>query len=286
MTMRVRHILPGFGRLPPTPETGSMSGIVSAAYNLARQQAVEGWEVDLIGLASQHLRTGDAYWAHGLRVMPVRPWHWCRVCSYDFRYLAPLTASLQRESPADVHQVYSNPYLLVPGRAAKRVIRYSTPIGEVPKAYSRALQRADAVICCSGFIRDQFVGRVTYPEGRVYVVRGGVDLGVFQPGNRHASREWLKIDPGDTVILFAGQVNEEKGLLHVVRACRQLSRDYDLHLMVAGSSSLWGSIDNPNEWMAYERRVVEEASALRASLLGRVPHGRMPAVYQAADIFV
>ena len=44
--MKVRHILPRFGRIPSDPQMESMSDIVGVAYNLAMQQAARGWEAE------------------------------------------------------------------------------------------------------------------------------------------------------------------------------------------------------------------------------------------------
>lgn len=284
--MKIRHILPGFGRIPSDPQTGSMSGIVGVAYNLAMQQAAHGWETELVGLAGPDAQTGTRMLSHGLRVTWIRPWKWLKVGSYDFRYVGPAAVHLLLRGRADVHHVYSNPYLLAPGRAATRVLHYQTPIGEAPQAYQKAVQRADAVICCSAFIRDQFLHHVAYPRERVYVVHNGVDLERFRPGDRQTSRARLDILADETIILFAGQVNEEKGLLHLVSVCRRLVPHYNLRLLIAGSSSLWGGAEELEGQTPYERQIAEELSELKATFLGKVAYNDMPAVYQAADVFV
>lgn len=284
--MNIRHVLPGFGRMPSNPESGSMSGIVGVAYNLAYQQAASGWEAEVMGLAGPDERAGVVMWSDRLRGLPVRPWAWCQLGSYDFRYFAPAAARLLLSSRVDVHHVYSNPYLLAPGRADVRVLHYQTPIAEARPADERAVGRANAVICCSVFVRRQFQQQVKYPADCVYVVYNGVDLERFRLGDKQASRARLGIPRNEAVILFAGQVNEEKGLLHLVRACRLLASEHDFHLIVAGSSRLWGGADNLLERTAYERQVEEEASGLAATFLGKLAYGVMPDVYRSADVFV
>ncbi len=284
--MRIRHVLPGFGRIPSNPQSDSMSGIVGVAYNLAYQQAASGWEVEVVGLAAPHERASVVMWANRLRGLPMRPWRWCKLGGYDFRYFAPVAARLFLSSRVDVHHVYSNAYLLAPGRAQVRVLHYQTPIVGARLADERAVGRANAVICCSASVRQQFQQHVKYPADCVHLVYNGVDLERFRPGDKQASRAHLGIPGDETVILFAGQVNEEKGLLHLVRACQLLASQHDFHLVVAGSSCLWGDADNLLEHTAYERQVEEEASGLRATFLGKLAYGIMPDVYRSADIFV
>ena len=290
--MQVRHILPGFGTVSLNPGRCSMSGIVGVAYNLSRKQAAEGWKTEIVGLAAPGAQSRVAV-SHRLRVMPVRPHRLLKVGNYDFRYFVPVAAQLLLRHRADIHHVYSNPYLLAVGRAARRVLHYQNqiPVGDVPLTYHRAVQRADAVICCSAFVRDQFLHTISYPSERVWAVPNGVDLDHFRPGDKWASRGGFGIPVDETVVLFAGQVNEEKGLLYLVRALHHLASDYDLRLMVAGSSKLWMDTEKwlrrtQYECTQYERQVAEEARGLKVTFLGKVAYGEMPQVYQAADIFV
>ena len=284
--MRVRHILPGFGRIPSDPGAGAMSGVVGVAYNLARQQAGLGWDAELIGLAAPDAPSGSGTLSGGLRVTAVRPWSWFRLPRYDYRYFAPVAVRLLLAGRADIQHVYSNPYHLALGRAVRRVLHHQTPIGEVVPAYQRAMRRADAVICCSEFIRGQFVRHVEYPANRTFVVPNGVDLERFRSGDRAAVRARLGIPDNEVVILFVGQVNEAKGLLHLVKAFRGLAPDWGARLVVAGSSGLWGGADTWQGQTSYERRVAEAAQGLPVTFLGKTPQAEMPGVYQAADIFV
>ena len=284
--MRVRHILPGFGRLPSDPEAGAMSGVVGVAYNLARQQAGRGWDAELFGLAAPDAPSGSRALGGGLRVTAVRPWGWLKIGGYDYRYFAPAAIRLFKAGQADIQHVYSNPYHLALGRAVHRVLHYQTPISEVVPAYQRAMRRADAVICCSEFIRGQFVRHVEYPSGRIYVVPNGVDLERFRPGDRAAVRARLGISESELVVLFVGQVNEAKGLLHLVKAFRRLAPDWGARLLVAGSAGLWGGADTWQGQTSYERRVAEAAQDLPVTFLGKTPQAEMPGIYQAADIFV
>lgn len=284
--MKIRHVLPGFGVVPADLAADGMSGIVGVAYNLARQQAVCRHAVELFGLCDGSQPAGVQQTAEGVTIVPVRARSWLRIGSYDYRYFGPAALQLWRRGRSDVQHVYSNPYLLAPSRAEKRVLHYQTPVGEVPAAYQKAVQKAGAVICCSNFIRDQFLEHVTYPAASVFVVYNGVDLDHFRPGDKQASRARLGIPADDVVILFAGQVNEEKGLLHLVRACRHLAPDNDVRLVVAGSSALWGDSAQSGAQTPYERQVATEAENLKTTFLGKVAHGRMPIVYQAADVFV
>jgi len=277
--------------MPTDPNTDSMSGLVGTAYNLARQQALGGWHIELLGLARAQRPAKASVSPDGVRLLPVRPWYWCRVGAYDFRYYAPIALRLAFRAPADIHHVYANPYLLSLGRAHKLVLHFLTAVPEVPPAFVRAARRAHAVICCSAFIRNQLLGRVAYPPEAAHVVHNGVDLDRFKPGDKQAARAILSLPSEDLIILYAGAVHPEKGLIHLVRAVKALSSRQPIHLVVAGSASLWGNVESGrlSETRAptpYEKQVQDEARTLNVTFLGRVAHGAMPLVYEAADIEV
>lgn len=287
--MRVRHILPGFGWVPQNPENGSMSGIVGVAYHLAHQQLDQGYATELIGLGDPRGAAGsNGAGTRQVDVTTVRPWALARIGPLDFRYVAPVAAQLALRPQADIHHIHTNPYLWWVGHAARRVLHYNTPVHDVSAAYVKAVNRTDAVICCSHFIRNQFTRHVDYPEQRIYVIPNGVDLDRFRPADRRACRQALGIGQDDLVVLFAGQVNHQKGLLHLVRACKALLPDLPAHLLVAGSSTLWRSAAaTPHDALSpYERQVLDEARAITATFLGKVASAQMPAVYGAADVFV
>jgi len=289
--MIVRHILPGAGLMPADLNTDSMSGLVGTAYNFARQQAMRGWDVELWGLARPGTPARSFVTPEGLRLIPVRPWHWCYLPQYDFRYYAPVAIRLALMGVAGVHHVYSNPYLLRLGQARVRVLHHEMAITEATQAYVRAAQLADAVICCSKFIREQFLQRVLYPQERVHVVYNGVDLQRFTLGDKGFARAALGLPSEETVILYAGAVHEDKGLIHLVRALKMLNGYCGLRLVVAGSAKLWGNVQSHRTFeqqtlTPYEQMVMQEAQSIQAAFLGAVAQAKMPLVFQAADIAV
>jgi starch synthase len=120
----------------------------------------------------------------------------------------------------------------------------------------------------------------------VKVVHNGVDLSkyVAEHGDVRAS---LGIPQGKTVILFAGQISPLKGTLNLMKAFSKIADD-SLHLVIAGSSTLWQTVDwqGDDYQSEYEKQVRALSANLPVQFLGKIAAGRMPQVYQAADIFV
>ena len=110
------------------------------------------------------------------------------------------------------------------------------------------------------------------PAERTLTLRNGVDLEVFRMGDRQAARASLGCE-GFT-LLSVGSLIERKGHDLVMRAlCEQAG----WRLLIAGSGPLRGEL----EALARRLRVAD-----RVRFLGEVPHGSLPALYNAADVMV
>jgi glycosyltransferase involved in cell wall biosynthesis len=226
----------------------------------------------------------------GLRVTWLPQWERWHTARYDASYLLPLLAFTLASPAVDMAHVHGNPYFLLRPRSRARVLHYqNSPDARSPR-YGRALARADSVICCSRFIRQQLIEAVPYPNSRIAVVYNGFDRDLFERDARAETRARYAIPDGQPVLLYVGRIGEAKGLLVLVEALERIIQGGGPQplLLVAGSGTLgfelhraaWPALE------AYERRVYERAGSLPVRFLGPVPSARLPALYQAADIFV
>ncbi len=91
---------------------------------------------------------------------------------------------------------------------------------------------ADAVIAVSAGMRRDVLD--AYPEldpARVHVVRNGIDTDEFKPDPNTDVLQQLGIDPDRPSVVFVGRITKQKGLIHLVRAARQLHQDTQLVLL-------------------------------------------------------
>ena len=145
--------------------------------------------------------------------------------------------------------------------------RFAAPRRMIVEA---AHQAAGLVTVCAA-LKDVLVELGVAAE-RVRVLRNGVDLELFRPGDREGARRRLDLD-GPT-LLSVGQLIERKGHHLVVDALRELPA---VRLLVVG--------DGP-ERGALERRARAAGVAARVRFLGAVPHAELAALYGAADALV
>jgi glycosyltransferase involved in cell wall biosynthesis len=130
----------------------------------------------------------------------------------------------------------------------------------------RVWRRARAVTAVSEHLK-ALAGR-TDRDLPIEVIGNGVDAGVYHPGAR---------DPAFSV-LFVGRLIERKGVVHLLRAFRELAAtDGSARLTIVG--------DGP-ERPRLERLSRELLIADRVEFRGAVPPAELPSIYQRATVFV
>lgn len=128
------------------------------------------------------------------------------------------------------------------------------------------LRRADAVVTYNSTVHAWLADLTPYPE-RLHVVRNGIDVETFHPatpGERRTARVQLGLDPARPLALFVGRFVEKKGLDTLLSAA-----DGTFDLLMCGSGAIPANAVHPTV------HVVRD-----------IPYAEMPAVYQAADVFV
>lgn len=149
-----------------------------------------------------------------------------------------------------------------------------TLLPETPQARAQihwAAQEASALVTVCEDLRRRLIG-LGAPEAHTLVLRNGVDLKRFTPGDRQAARAALGVD--GFVLLSVGSLIERKGHELTIEA---LSRHPDCTLLLAGQGPLRAEL----EALAQRLGVAD-----RVRFLGEIPHDELPKVYAAADVMV
>ena len=120
------------------------------------------------------------------------------------------------------------------------------------------------------------------PDERIRVIPPAIDTGLFRPGepSRSVRAAW-GVGPDDVVVLFAGRLLREKGLLELLVALRPLLEPRP----DAGPVVLVLHGSGPEE-PRLRRAATALGIAERVRFSPWVPTARMPDVYRAADLVV
>jgi len=148
-----------------------------------------------------------------------------------------------------------------------------------------ALLAADAVIAVSAGMREDVLG--AYPEldpSRVYVVKNGVDTGVWYPAPpdpEESVLEELGVDPTRPMVAFVGRITRQKGVPHLIAAAHRFDPDVQLVLCA-------GAPDTP-EIGAEVKAAVDSLAADRSGVFwvrDFLPVNEIREILSAATAFV
>lgn len=96
--------------------------------------------------------------------------------------------------------------------------------------------KADRVICCSGYMKNEIVSALCVPEQKVEVLPNGVDPEDLKPYRIPAKSEEGYIPEGKKVVFFVGRLVYEKGVhLLIEAACRVKKEIPQAYFVVAGT---------------------------------------------------
>jgi len=141
----------------------------------------------------------------------------------------------------------------------------------------KILQHADTIIANSESTKQEFIRSGVAAE-QITVITPGVDTHFFTPrsgSNFFRARYNLESKP---VLLTVSRLDERKGHDRVLHALALLSKEYPtLTYLIAGT----GREESRLKQWAAELGVTD-----RVIFYGRVPNDQLPALYNAADIFI
>lgn len=140
----------------------------------------------------------------------------------------------------------------------------------VAAGIAEAAGRAAACCAVSAALAERFAEVAGLPRECVRVVRNGVDLERFRPGDRSEARALLGLPAVGRLLLGVGRLVPGKGFALAAAALRSLPAD--VHLVLVG--------DGP------ERGAIAAAGGERVRFLGARPPDEVATACRAADVLV
>lgn len=141
-----------------------------------------------------------------------------------------------------------------------------------------ALQNANAVISVSDKMAELAISHGV-PREKCITIPNGVDLDVFYPIPRKQALDALKLDASRRYVVCVAGIRPSKGLTELVEATAKLPPD--VHSLVVGE--VGGAHTYAAELAALAAKL---GCSNRFTLVGAVPHHRVPLYLNAADVSV
>ena len=144
-----------------------------------------------------------------------------------------------------------------------------------------ALEMADAVIAVSEETKRDVLSLFDVKEERISVIHNGIDLSEYRAVENPSALKALGVDPTRPYVLFVGRITRQKGIIHLVRAIRNLNPGFQIVLCA-------GAPDTP-EIAAEMQQAVAAAREHHGEIVWiekMVTRPEAIALYSAASVFV
>ncbi|MBS0482489.1 MAG: glycosyltransferase [Proteobacteria bacterium] len=204
----------------------------------------------------------------------------------EARAVLPLAKALHAEAPFDVIDAQ---FFYPDGPAAVAIARaLGLPVsikargadihhwGAAPATRKQILAAgcaADGLLAVSQGLADDMAA-LGMPRERITIHRTGLNADLFRPYDRRLCRDQLGLPRDARVLACVGALIPRKGQRFAIEALAQVP---DAILILAGK----GEDENALKSLAERMGLAE-----RVHFLGAVPHGDLPVVLNAADVFV
>ena len=145
----------------------------------------------------------------------------------------------------------------------------------------QALEMADAVVAVSAETKNDILSLFDIPEERITIIHNGIDLKEYSATKNEALLERFGIDSQKPYILFVGRITRQKGIVHLVRAIRELDLGFQIVLCA-------GAPDTPEiaEEMAVAIAAVQKERSGVIWISTMVERQEVIALYSGASVFV
>ncbi len=143
---------------------------------------------------------------------------------------------------------------------------------------NKVMKTCDHVQCDAEFVKKKIMNDYKLPAEKITVFPWGIDLGQFKKSDKQSARSALKLDKDKFIVIFNRHFEPVYGVDNLLEAYRKFSNGKnDVMMLMLSDGS--GKVDA----LKY---ITESGLNEKIRVLGRVPNNELPALLNAADVYV
>lgn len=133
---------------------------------------------------------------------------------------------------------------------------------------------ADKIVCISELAKQETMKHFGALESKISVIKDGASEEFNPRVDGGPLREELGYSDDDFIVLYAGRLNEEKGVQDLIKAVKKIDNP-DIKILIAGEGN-------------YRKKLEAMSKPLgkRVQYVGGIDYQEMPRYYAASDLFV
>ena len=165
-------------------------------------------------------------------------------------------------------------------------VKNRTTVGQ-PEPELRIAAEKELVNTCHRILaptdreKDSLVRYYGVSGEKIGIVPCGVNLDLFQPQEKQATRRQLGFDPDDIILLYVGRFEPLKGIDRLLEAISHLKDHQRLRLVLVG-----GDGDEAPESQFLRQKAINLGIENKVLFAGRIEQEYLPPYYSSADILV
>ena len=166
---------------------------------------------------------------------------------------------------------------------------HSNIFGKNNKIYEAICDLPEKILCISHFVKNETKRNANVSEGKIDVFRNTIDYDSFVNCKKKINIKLiqkLNINPQDIKILFVGRIVENKGIIHLLAALKNIEVKETVTLIVVGSFGSGFGLEESNN--LFKDRVVAIVNELNIKVVftGFVANDELPLYHSIGDILV
>ena len=148
---------------------------------------------------------------------------------------------------------------------------------------SQIKEASSLIITCSDFLNEQTSKVKCTKEPPIITVHNGIDIKRFTDA-KPISRSQLGLSENDFVIFYSGRLTQEKGILELIQAFKQIRTIPNIKMVISGAS-FYGKDSHET---SYIKKLKEEAKDIKEKVVftGFIDYDEMPSYLKTANIIV
>jgi L-malate glycosyltransferase len=155
--------------------------------------------------------------------------------------------------------------------------KHITQIPILSKTIIRVLNTADAIVCENNNLKALLVSQ-GLDSKKINLIRNGVNLDIFQPGNSMEARKKLGLKNDQLILLSIGSLNKNKNHALLINAFSEIvASKSPLHLYIIGEGE---------EQNRLKKQIKELELEQKITLIELLDHKSISEWMKAADIFI
>jgi glycosyltransferase involved in cell wall biosynthesis len=166
-------------------------------------------------------------------------------------------------------------------RYLERTVEGTNPVSVRLSKYieHKVYARAHHVITLSHYMKRVFVDRYAFPEDRISVIPGGVNVEQFKHDlSRDEARHRLELPRDRPIVLTVRRLQRRMGLHNLIEAISEVVRTYsDLLLLIVGKGALQNELD---------QHIQSRNLSANIRMMGAVTEQVLPLLYRAVDFSI